>query len=76
MAKIKIETPNTPYATVVETGANEVTIEEAYIGIGFKTKENRKLSVCMRDGGYEVRYTDEHGRSTPWIPFNDSLEVR
>ncbi len=31
-----------------------LVLKEVYKGVMFETKEGEKLSVCMRDGGFEI----------------------
>lgn len=62
MAKITIKEPNTSYKTykaVVDTEVMNVEIRDAFLGVRFLTKEGEQLSVSMRDGGFEVRYSGE-----------------
>lgn len=71
MAKITVNVPGEmpPYSTTLDTGAMDVTIKEAFIGVGFETKDGAKLSVCMRDGGYEVCYVDAAGKDHGWDEY-------
>lgn len=70
MAKIQVNTPtSTTYHAILDTEAMEVTIKEAFIGVGFETEDGAKLSVCMRDDGYEVRYVDATGKDHGWVDF-------
>lgn len=71
MAKITVKVPGdeNPYSSTLDTGAMDVTITEAFIGVGFDTKDGAKLSVCMRDDGYEVRYVDTAGVDHGWVDF-------
>lgn len=47
------------FGTRLET-TGEVRIKEAYSGVLFETPDGEKLSVCMRDSGFEIRYTSDH----------------
>lgn len=58
MAKITLAEPDGPYQTTIDTEVMEVTIREAFVGVGFETADGCRLSVCMRDDGYEVRLDD------------------
>jgi hypothetical protein len=35
---------------------NEIQFEEVFIGITLKTNDGEKLSICMRDSGFEFNY--------------------
>jgi len=35
---------------------NEIQFEEVFIGISLKTIDGEKLSICMRDSGFEFNY--------------------
>lgn len=64
MSKIILRQPDSPYKCEVDTDVMEVEIQEAYLGVGFVTKAGQKLSVCMRDGGFEVRHNNGD-----WVEF-------
>ena len=38
---------------------NLIELEEVYNPIVLKTKDGEKISICMRDSGFEFRYQDE-----------------
>jgi hypothetical protein len=42
--------------TVIDPGVQPVTMTETFLGVTFVTTEGARLSVCMRDDGYEVHY--------------------
>lgn len=60
MAKIILRDPTGPYKAFLDTEAMQVDVEEAYLGVGFTTMNDEKLSVCMRDSGFEIVYSRLH----------------
>lgn len=76
MAKIILSEPDGPYNCVIDTGAMEVDIEEAFIGVVFKTKDGERLAVSMRDSGFEVHYSadfGEKGFNAGWTDFKNGF---
>lgn len=59
MSKIIIKEPKGPYLCALDTDAMTVTIREAYLGVGFLSDSGEKLSVSMRDSGFELQYGDK-----------------
>ena len=55
MAMITIKQPGGPYNATLDTGAMDVDIREAFLGVRFITESGRTLSVSMRDGGFEIK---------------------
>lgn len=79
MAKIHISEPEGPYSCVVDTEAMNVTLKEVYLGVCFETVDGAKLSVCMRDDGFEVHYYKDDEFDRGWVEFKGGLlpgEVR
>lgn len=66
--KITLSEPDGPYQATIDTEVMDVTIHEAFIGAQFVTEDGARLSVCMRDDGFEVRHWTD-GESGPWIEF-------
>lgn len=64
MSIITLREPDGPYKCEIDTDVMRVEIREAYLGVAFVTEEGQKLSVCMRDGGFEVRHNDGN-----WVEF-------
>lgn len=60
--KITLAEPDGPYKAEIDTEVMEVTLREVFVGVGFETADGCRLSVCMRDDGYEVRLDDG-----PWV---------
>lgn len=56
MAKILLKEPDGPYSAEINTGAMDVEIRNAYIGVKFITEEGKTLSISMRDGDFELIY--------------------
>ena len=54
--KIKINDPDTQYGATVDTHVSEVIITECYLGVRFEADPGERLVVCMRDGGFEIKY--------------------
>lgn len=70
MAKIQIKEPEGPYSATLDTEAMQVTITEAFLGVGFVAPSGEKLSVCMRDGGFEIQY--RYGEiESQWMELKD-----
>lgn len=59
MPEITIKTPNGPYVAKLDTEAMDVEIRKAFLGVRFVTENGEELSVCMRDSGFELVYTDK-----------------
>jgi hypothetical protein len=75
LAKIHLQEPDGPYACDLDTGVMVVELKEVFLGVQFITEEGEKLSVSMRDGGFEVHYTGEFGEKgfdAGWWRFNNS----
>jgi hypothetical protein len=43
---------------------HDLVITEAFSGVLFETDEGQKMSVCMRDGGFDVRLYAANGQVT------------
>lgn len=56
MAKITLYEPQGPYKCTIDSDVMGVSIEEAFMGIGFVTEDEELLGVSMRDSGYELSY--------------------
>lgn len=56
MAKIQLSEPQCLYSATLDTEVCDVEIKEAFLGIGFVAESGERLSVCMRDSGFELRY--------------------
>lgn len=72
--QIEIKQPEGPYSCTVDTGVMDVSITEAFVGAAFITETGEKLSVCMRDNGFEVRYSADFGGTgfdTGWTEFKN-----
>lgn len=74
MAKILIYQPDGPYSCELDSGAMGVKIGEAFLGVAFVTDSGEKLSVSMRDNGFEVHYTGDFGETgfdAGWTEFKN-----
>lgn len=79
MSEIHIKTPNSPYETVLDTGAMDVLIKKAYLGMVFVSDDGEMLAVSMRDGGFEVKYWGdfgEEGFDLGFTQFKDGTIIR
>jgi hypothetical protein len=56
MAKICISEPDGPYRCELDTGAMRVEIRETFLGVGLTSADGERLSVSMRDTGFEICY--------------------
>lgn len=61
MAEIILKQPGGPYKAIIDTEALDVEVRKAYLGVSLITENGEKLSVAMRDDGFEVRYTGDFG---------------
>lgn len=61
---ILVSEPNGPYDCQLNTGAMDVEIKHAYLGLTLVSDTGERLSICMRDDGFEVQY------QTPRPPNN------
>ena len=57
MSKIILSNPNNDYSCEIDTGVMDVELREVFTGVQFITEDDERLSVCMRDSGFEVVYT-------------------
>lgn len=74
MSKIKLSQPEGPYHADIDTGAMKVELRETFLGVAFITEGGERLSVCMRDNGFEVHYTGDFGATgfdAGWFEFKD-----
>ena len=62
--KITLKEPDGPYSCDIDPGVMSVNITEAFLGVGFTTEDGQRLSVCMRDDGFEVKFNDDK-----WVEF-------
>lgn len=58
MSYIQVKTPDSPYFTTLNTEAMDVEIRRSFLGVRFITDDGEVLSVCMRDSGFELSYSD------------------
>jgi hypothetical protein len=68
--KITMTNPRDPMddSVVLDTGGSDVTLTEVFTGPIFETEDGAKLSVIMRDDGFEVHYwSDEFDAG--WTQF-------
>jgi hypothetical protein len=56
MSEIILKDPNSPYKCVVNTEDMDVEIHGAFNGVMFYASSGKRLSVSLRDGGFEVLY--------------------
>lgn len=74
MSKIILKQPGGPYKCEIDTEVMEVEIRNAFIGVSFITDSGEKLSVSMRDNGFEVHYSGdfgEQGFNAGWTDFKE-----
>lgn len=79
MAKITMKDPDGPYSCELDTGAMEVQLREVFLGATFVTAAGEKLSVSMRDDGFEVRYSGDKGETgfnAGWVDFKNGIIER
>lgn len=70
--KIHICEPDGPYKCVINTEAMEVVLEEVFLGVALVTEDGHRLSVSMRDNGFEVHYLhDGKEFDGGWIELKD-----
>lgn len=73
MGKITISQPDGPYNAVIDTGAMDVEHKETFLGVAFITENGERLSVCMRDTGFELKYS---GYSHEADFYNHVIELK
>ena len=71
--KIRLTNPDNNYASTVDTEVMDAEIKEAFIGPTFVTADGERLSVCMRDSGFEVCYIARDGAEPQWFSFQGGL---
>lgn len=70
--KIRIKTNSSPNETVIDPGVAKVLIEEAFLGMSFRSAAGETLHVCMRDNGFELTYAPDV-RSRWNVKLNDGF---
>lgn len=74
--KIHLSEPHGPYHCDIDTDVMQVTLREVFLGVAIMTDRGEKLSVSMRDNGFEVHYTGDFGETgfdSGWVEFKDGL---
>lgn len=61
MARISISEPDGPYHCVIDTQVMNVEIRETFLGVAFVAESGERLSVSMRDNGFEILYSGDFG---------------
>lgn len=51
----------------IETQDNNIVLKEVYNSVILETREGKKLYICMRDYGFEMKIDDGD-----WIFINDT----
>jgi hypothetical protein len=75
VAKIILQIPDNPYHCILDTDVMDVELRDVFLGVRFITEDGEMLSVCMRDGGFEVHYTGnfgDKGFDAGWFEFKGS----
>lgn len=72
MPKITLTESDGPYHCLLDTGAMTVQIREAFNGVRFITEDGEQLAICMRDSGFELRYSGNNFE-TGWIEFKEGI---
>lgn len=70
--KIHLKQPDGPYDSVIDTRVMDVELLEVFNGVSLVTEAGEKLSVSMRDHGFEVHYTGDFGEKgfdAGWVEF-------
>lgn len=76
MAKIILSEPDGPYECTINTEVMRVDIKEAFLGVCFVTENGEKLSVSMKDSGFEVHYTGDFGETgfdAGWVELKNGI---
>lgn len=75
--KIELKEPDGPYSCAIDTGVMSVELRETFLGVKFVTESGEKLSVSMRDNGFEVHYykddSETKGFDTGLTEFKDGF---
>lgn len=75
MGRIVLSEPEGPYSCTLDTGVMNVKLIEVFKGVQFVADSGEKLSVSMRDNGFEVHYegVDSIGDKfdAGWFAFKD-----
>lgn len=78
MARIVLSEPDGPYSCTFDTRVMEVKLFEVFNGVQFVSDSGEKLSVSMRDNGFEVHYfKDGDPINQGWYDFKNGtfLEI-
>lgn len=70
MGQIFLKTPDSPYGCKIETEGMDVELRRVFLGVRFISESGEELSVCMRDSGFEIRYSGENF-DYGWIEFKN-----
>lgn len=76
MGKILLNEPEGPYHCEIDTDVMKVELRETFLGVSFVTERGEKLSVSMRDNGFEVHYSGDFGEKgfdAGWTEFKDGI---
>lgn len=76
MGKIILSDPDKLYKCTIDTEVMSVELREIFLGVSFITKHGEKLSVSMRDTGFEIQYKQGFGEKEidyGWTEFKNGL---
>ena len=73
--KIEVESFYHGGVSLLDVGAEHVTIREAYTGVHLVTEDGEELGVSMRDTGFEVIYLAD-GRRADLVLKNGSVDAQ
>ena len=79
MSKIALREPHGPYHCEIDTDTMDVVIKEAFLGVQFVTEDGERLSVCMRDSGFEISYSIDGVRipdDENWWEFKEGITMK
>lgn len=77
--KIELSAPDTPYKTIMDTEVMDVLLRDVFNGVTLQTDNGQKLSICMRDDGFEAHYYKDNDSGTDfdtgWTMLKQGLVI-
>ena len=73
MSTIVISEPDGPYKATIDTEVMDVTVYKCFTGMTFISEAGERLSVSMRDSGFELLYSSDDEPYKWSFKLNDGL---
>jgi hypothetical protein len=76
--RIVLSEPSGPYSCTLDAGVMDVKLIEVFNGVQFISDSGEKLSVSMRDSGFEIHYFKDEGAvefDCGWFDFKNATPL-